>query len=259
MYHCGVIMLVHYGGNPSYIDDFEDMAETYRVELIHDCAHACGAIYNGEKVGKDLKYACFSFHAVKNLPIGEGGMLITNDDEVDEKARQLRWLGIDKSTFKRVEGSYTWEYDCADVGYKAHMWDVQAAIGRGQLPHLDEWNAKRQELADRYRKNLFSCSFPQPLNTPAFGNQTSNYLFVVQFKDKEMRKKATDLLAQNDVQFGYHYKPTYLYEPYKCYSTMGTMNMDRFYETSLSIPLHLFMTADDVDLISELVIEASIK
>lgn len=255
-YNCGLIMLVHYGGMPADIASFENLAARYRVELIHDCAHACGAIYGGEKVGKDVKYACYSFHAVKNLPIGDGGMLVTNDDEVALLARQLRWFGIDKSTYQRFQGTYSWEYDVIDFGYKGHMWDVQAAIGRGQLPYVDQWNAKKAILVDRYRKNFHSCGFPRPLNRPTYNSQSSNYLFVVQFENKDSRHKVAEALNKEGIQAGMHYKPNYLYKNYSDFPIIGTKNMEKFYETALTLPLHLGLVEADIDKVCDIIQES---
>jgi len=230
-FECDVIMLVHYAGIAADIGAFETLASRYGVEIIHDCAHAFGV----SPLGKQ-KYACFSFHAVKPLAIGDGGMLVTNDDEVAEKARQLRWFGIDKSTHDRSRNGYSWEYDIKDVGYKSHMWDVQAAIGRGQLLNFDEDLAVRKHMLDRYRTGL--------------GNMKSIlgiHLCVVLFEDSEQRERAMKRLDKEEIQYGYHYKPNYLYNPFQHYSRIGRSGMETFQSTALSLPLHLYLTDRDID------------
>jgi perosamine synthetase len=231
-YNCGILMLVHYGGIPPV-----------------------GSIYKGGRVGNDLKYACYSFHAVKNMPIGDGGMLVTNDDEVNDKARKLRWFGINKSTYQRTDTRYSWEYDIEDCGYKGHMWDVQAAIGRGQLLHIDEWNGYRKKLVDRYRKNLADQEFPQLQDLPNHDelsvnpNRSSNHLFVVMFKDSEQRQQVMDALIKKGIQYGFHYKANYHYTSYQSFPIIGTYNMERFEQTALTLPLHLELTEEDIDVI----------
>jgi perosamine synthetase len=251
MYQCGLLMLVHYGGAAANVSDFEELAETYSIEVIHDCAHSFGAMHDGKKLGADAKYACFSFHAVKPLAIGDGGMLVTNDEEVATLARRLRWLGIDKSTYQRSQIGYSWDYDIQQIGYKSHMWDVQAAIGRGQLLKYDEDLKKRNEIVNRYRKNLYSYSFPKPYQKQ--NGLSANHLFVALFENTEQRQKAMDNLTAHDIQYGLHYKPNYLYEPFRHYPNMGCLEMEKFYDTALSLPMHLFLTEQDVDLICDLI------
>jgi perosamine synthetase len=123
------IMVVHYGGNPLDIDRLYDFAARHKLKVIEDAAHACGASFRGGRIGS-FGLTCFSFHAVKNLPLGDGGMVTTNDKALYDRLMRLRWLGIDRSTFARSEGKYQWEYDVAEVGYKYHMNDISAAIGK---------------------------------------------------------------------------------------------------------------------------------
>lgn len=255
-YDCGLLMLVHYAGLPADIDAFRELATLHGAEIIHDCSHACGAIYGGKHLGADMKYGCFSFHAVKNLPIGEGGMLVTSDDYVAERARQLRWFGIDKSTFQRTSVLYSWDYNVTDYGYKSHMSDVAAAIGRGQLPYLDQWNAYRTTLVDRYRKNLESCGYPRILKHPLFDTTSSNYICVVLFKDSNQRQKAMDALMAANIQYGYHYKANYRYKSYADFPKMGTKNMEHFEQTALTLPLHLGLTEEDIDQVCAIIQEA---
>ena len=119
------IMAVHYGGHPIPIDFLYEIGKEFRLTIIEDAAHACGASYLGKKIGADSKFCCFSFHAVKNLAVGDGGMLCTNDEEIANKARKLRWFGIDKNSADRSNGGYSWQYGVETLGYKLHMNDIQ--------------------------------------------------------------------------------------------------------------------------------------
>jgi perosamine synthetase len=212
-----------------------------------------GALYKDKHVGGEAKYSCYSFHAVKNMPIGDGGMLTTNSEEVAVKAKQLRWFGIDKSTYARAkEQLYGWEYNIVDVGYKGHMWDVQAAIGRAQLKYVDEDNKIRESLVNRYRKNLQYNYQIRPVDLPSSWAKSSNHLFVVRFENKESRHAAMERLNEADIQYGFHYKPNYSYSPYSDFPIIGTLNMEKFYETALTLPLHLDLKESDVDLICDL-------
>ena len=143
-------MPVHYGGRPVDIDALRSVADG--IPIIEDCAHACGSSLRGRRAGSLGDMGCFSFHAVKNLTMGDGGALTLDDPELAARAKRLRWLGIDKGTWDRTEGdrSYSWEYSVDEIGPKCYMNDIAAAIGLVQLAKLDAMNARRAEIADLY-------------------------------------------------------------------------------------------------------------
>ena len=95
------IICVHYSGYPCDLDEIYNLASNYNLAVIEDCAHAVGAEYNGLKIGNNSNMAVFSFHAVKNLPIGDGGMIVMDDPEIYERAKKMRWMGINKDTYSR--------------------------------------------------------------------------------------------------------------------------------------------------------------
>jgi len=245
------IMVVYYGGQPLDIDRLYKLAGEYGVEIIEDCAHACGSTYKNVRVGRWSRFACFSFHAVKNLPVGDGGMLVTYDKSVADKARQLRWLGIDKSTADRTtENGYSWEYDVPELGYKSHMNDITAAIGRAQLKKVNLGNKRRQELVDLYRKELDGCETVQPL-VQSSDSQSSNHLMVVRCKNRE---KVIQALNENNIQFGCHYKPNYLYPMYQRFEREnGCQGMEEFYQQALTLPMHLYLRDHDVEQICKVI------
>ena len=111
------IITVHYGGHPCDMDPILRFAKAKGIKIIEDAAHGTGSEYKGKKIGSIGDIACFSFHAVKNLAVGEGGMITVDDDEIDDRLRRLRWLGINKSTWVRSEGQnrYSWEYDVDEI------------------------------------------------------------------------------------------------------------------------------------------------
>lgn len=247
------IMVVHYGGMPVEIDAFKELADYYKCTLFEDCAHACGAIYNDRMVGSTGRFNCFSFHAVKNLSLGDGGALVTDDEDIYKLAKKLRWLGIDQSTADRTLGDkYTWDYDVSSLGYKSHMNNIQAAIGRGQLLHLDEDNAYRAKMVDRYKSHLLFERGIELMKGPETG-VSSNHLFVVRFLSSYDREKVMTALKNADIQYGYHYKPNYNYPMYRGTKWANYPGMDEFYSTALSLPMHLFLTEKDVDYICEVI------
>jgi perosamine synthetase len=247
----GAIMVVHYGGMPIDVDEFKDLADRYCCELFEDAAHCSGSEYKGTKVGSGSRYCSFSFHAVKNLSMGDGGAIATNDKAIYNYLKQLRWLGIDKSTLERSQGGlYSWDYDCPVLGFKSHLNDVSAAIGRGQLLHLDEDNKYRMSLVDRYLANLRFMENITPIGKQ-IGKVSSNHMFVVRFKTRELRERAMMALQENGIQYGHHYKNNALYSPYKHLQHGPLPNMEIWNDTALTLPLHLGVSLNDVDYICD--------
>ena len=158
------IIPVHYGGHPADLDEIWAIAEENGLWVIEDAAHACGAEYRGSRVSglKGTHATCFSFNALKNLSTGDGGMVATPSASLAEKIRQLRWMGIDKSTFERSSGlradsssenrpvGYQWFYNLEHLGYRYSMNDISAAIGLVQLGKLEGMQAIRRRMARRY-------------------------------------------------------------------------------------------------------------
>src|SRR3990172_8040445 len=145
--HTKAIILMHYGGYPCDLDEFYALSRDYNIPIVEDCAHACGAVYKGIKIGSYGDIHAFSFQAVKNLPMGDGGALTVRSSDYHKRLRKLRWLGIDKDTYSRDQNnSYKWQYDVTEVGYKYHMNDIEAAIGLVQLKFLDADNARRLQI-----------------------------------------------------------------------------------------------------------------
>ena len=151
----GAIMCVHYSGQPCDMDEIYDIANGYGLSVIEDSAHACGASYKGRKIGTS-GVCCWSFHAVKNLPVGDGGAITLSNDEDYNRLMRLRWLGINKDTWSRSgdQNVYTWLYEVDELGYKYHMNDITAAIGIGQLKYIDEHNSIRKSIVERYLRTI---------------------------------------------------------------------------------------------------------
>lgn len=238
------IMVVHYGGNPVDLDQLYAFAARHKLAVIEDAAHACGATFRGRRIGS-FGLTCFSFHAVKNLPLGDGGMLTTNDEAVYQRLLRLRWLGIDRSTYNRSVGKYQWEYDVSEVGYKYHMNDIASAIGIEHLKRLDEWNRRRQQIVATYRAELSDLE-PERVRfvQPTDGAISANHLCVVRVKN---RNEAVRILGEKGISVGVHYKPNHFYAMFRD-ARCGTLQVaEHAYTEIMSLPLHLLLTDDDVE------------
>jgi len=236
----GAIMLVHYGGYPCDLDEFYNLARRHHLQVVEDCAHACGAAYKGRRVGSHGNIHAFSFHAVKNLPMGEGGALTVRLPEHYARLRRLRWLGIDKDTFHRSEGGgYSWEYNVPEVGWKHHMSDIQAAVGLAQLPYLEEDNRRRAEMVGIYRSQLAGVP---GITLPALSadRTSSNHLCWVLANDRDRLAKKLKL---HGVGVSVHYRRN---DSYPMYTMSHLPNTEYFTSHVLSLPLHLHLSDEDI-------------
>ena len=238
------IIAVHYGGYPCDIKELQNIARDYNLVLIEDCAHACGASYFNNKIGSISSINCFSFHAVKNLPISDGGMITTNNEFYADRLRKLRWLGIDKSTHDRtqLDGkqksiAYAWMYNVEEVGFKYHMNDVMAAIGIEQLKLLDFENERRREICKMYRNNLKNVEF---LKEEDENIKSANHLFVIK---TEKRDDLIFHLKNHGIAPGVHYLRN---DKFKIFDNVHLPVVESIQDKILSLPLHLHLTDDDV-------------
>ena len=144
------MVVVHLGGLPTRVGELAEAAGLTLEYVVEDAAHALGAVVGDQVVGTISRATCFSFYATKNLAIGEGGMLTTEDDELADAVSRARLHGLSKDAWRRYLPGGTWRYDVEDDGIKANMTDVQAAIGRAQLRRFEATQARRARTAARY-------------------------------------------------------------------------------------------------------------
>lgn len=207
------IIVMHYGGHPCEMDEILDIARKKKIIVIEDAAHSCGAEYKNKKIGTLGEIACFSFHAVKNLTTGEGGMITTSSEAFDKRLRKLRWLGITKDTWSRSakEKEYFWYYYVEELGYKYHMSDINASIGIVQLKKLDALNDRRRNITLRYNDEFKDLDW---LKTPVMKIYVKcachNYVVKVEERDKFINH-----LRNNGIAAGVHYIPNHHYPMYR--------------------------------------------
>jgi dTDP-4-amino-4,6-dideoxygalactose transaminase len=148
------IVPVHYVGQPADLDALLDLARPRGIPVLEDAAHAVGAEYKGRRIGSFATTSVFSFHPNKNMTTGEGGMVVTEDEEVFERASLLKFHGMDRESWKRFAKAGSPRYDVALPGFKYNMMDIQAALGLHQLRRLEGFLAERARLAKRYDEAL---------------------------------------------------------------------------------------------------------
>ena len=249
------IIPVHYSGRMINTQDLLEPIVAQGKHLpyvIEDCAHAAGSyIINGlgkkKFAGTQGTFGCFSFHAVKNLAMGDGGALVFPDKENEacERAKRLRWLGIDKGTWERADydKSYWWEYHCNEVGYKNHMNDIAATIGLEQLKKLDKYNLRRKQISILYTSLL---NFIPQVATPSIDtdeSQSSWHIYHIKVPSKD-RDSLSAYLKERNIDTGVHYKPIHLY---KCYGNTPSLPVaEKIWKQILSLPMHPGLTDEDI-------------
>lgn len=169
------IVAVHWGGYPCDLDELAAIARQWSIPLIEDASHALGSTYKGRRIGLHADFVCFSFQAIKLLTTGDGGALVSRSPSNTERARRLRWFGLDR---RLQHDDCRWEQDVAEHGYKFHMNDIAATIGLEQLRYLDANLAQHQQHAASYDQALRDCRHIRPLQRSA-DRQSAHWLYTV--------------------------------------------------------------------------------
>jgi perosamine synthetase len=244
------IIVVHYGGHACDMDPILELADACGVPVVEDTAHGCGGTYKGRTLGSLGTMGCFSFHAVKNLATGDGGMVTLSDEEMDAALRRLRWCGIDKDTWDRseVDQKYSWYYTVRELGYKYHMNDITAAIGMVQLEKLDQANARRQEVAAYYDERFADLGW---LETPVEKDyaQSARHNYVVKL---DRRDALIDFLRERRISAGVHYIPNHLYAMYREFRADVPVT-ERVWTRLVTLPLYPGMSDGDAERVVEAV------
>ncbi|MFC1568324.1 UDP-4-amino-4,6-dideoxy-N-acetyl-beta-L-altrosamine transaminase [Candidatus Margulisiibacteriota bacterium] len=249
------IIPVHFSGNPCEMEQIQAIAKENGLIVIEDAAHAVGAEYKDTKVGSG-KYSdmtTLSFHPVKNLTTGEGGMVLTNNDELYEKLKFYRSHGITRDPkYLRINKSINedegiWYYEMHKLGFNYRITDIQCALGLSQLNKLDSFIAKRREIAAKYDK-AFGSSGNITMLKETFEARSAYHLYVIQV---ENRKDLYYKLRDKGIIANVHYIPVY-YQPY--YRELGyerglCPNAEVYYQRCLSIPIYPKLTDTQFDFV----------
>lgn len=238
------IMPVHYASYPGDLDAIYAFAREHRLRVIEDAAHAFGGTCKGRMIGSFGDIRCFSFDGIKNITSGEGGAVITGDALVAARVRDARLLGVEKDTDRRFAGERSWEFDVSRQGYRFHMSNLNAAIGRVQLKRLpNEFGPKRIALARRYRERLEGQPGLALLDTD-LGPVIPHIQPVLITAGRRDEVRAA--LETQGIQTGIHYKPNHLLTLYGG-GRVSLPVTERLYEELLTLPLHPGLDAGDVD------------
>jgi UDP-4-amino-4,6-dideoxy-N-acetyl-beta-L-altrosamine transaminase len=248
-----IVVPVHFAGQSCEMREIAALGKQYGFRIIEDASHAIGGEYLGRKVGscQFSDIAVFSFHPVKIITTGEGGMVLTNDPVLGESVRTLRSHGTtrDPERMDKIPDG-AWYYQQIDLGYNYRMTDFQAALGASQMTRLDEFIDKRRSIAGRYRSAFRDLALDLP--TERAGCVSAWHLFVVLVDGsatRRSRKEVFDALRAAGILVNVHYVPVHL-QPY--YRRLGFRagefpESERYYERTVTLPMHTRLLDADFD------------
>jgi dTDP-4-amino-4,6-dideoxygalactose transaminase len=248
------IVVMHYGGNPCHMEAICELAKAHDLAVIEDAAHAPGAQWGGRMCGTIGDVGCFSFFSNKNLPVGEGGMIVTNDDSLAESVRLLRSHGMTTLTWDRHRGHAS-SYDVVRAGFNYRLDEIRAALALVQLERLEGQNAARGRIVGFYRdvldgKNGLSMPFaPRDHVIPV------HHLAVIVLPEGTRRDEVRGLLAERGVQTSVHYPPIHLFQTY---SELGSKRLlpqtEAVGERLVTLPLFPHMSDGQAVAVTEAVL-----
>ncbi len=250
------VIVLHYGGYPADVAPLRALAEATDLVLIEDAAHAPGATYRGEPCGALGAMGCFSFFSNKNLPIGEGGMIVTHDEQLAERLRLLRSHGMTSLTWDRARG-HAASYDVILDGFNYRFDEMRAALGLVQLSRLPAMNAARARLAGRYRQALGAIpDLVIPFPEQPIGTTSAHHLQVVVLPAGVSRDRVRSTLQSEGIQTSVHYPPIHLFSRYRALQTRALPVTESICERLLTLPLYPALTDEQVDLVTAAVAHA---
>lgn len=247
-----VVIPVDFSGLPCDLAEIRSLADRYGFKIVSDSSHAVGATYRGDPIGRYADISVFSFHPVKVVTTGEGGLCLTDDAALADRIRLLRSHGITRDAAQMQDGSERgWYYEQIDLGFNYRITDIQAALGSSQLTGLDEKFRRRDDAARRYDDKLAAL----PLRLPVRLNdrQSAHHLYVVEVAGDVSRRDVFAALRADGILVNVHYIPIHL-QPY--YRTLGFAPGDfpaseAYYAGAITIPLFPSLDPSEQDYVVE--------
>ena len=241
------IIPVDFAGNPVNMEQFRQLARQYDLWIIEDASHAPGGYFTDSNNqhqycgnGNYAELAIFSFHSVKHIAAGEGGIITTNNEILYQKLKLLRTHGITKNPLLLLENHGDWYYEMHELGYNYRLSDIQAALGINQLKRADDGIKRRREIAQKYKKAFTGY----PIKTPVDSGYHAYHLYIIQMDD---RTGIYNSLRQNNIFTQIHYIPVHLMPWYK---QLGWEKGDfpvaeKYYKHCLSLPMYPTLTDEE--------------
>lgn len=241
------IIAVHLAGQPCDMDAIHSIAHEYGLIVIEDGAHALGSVYKGKKVGSLSDMTTFSFHPVKPITTGEGGMIVTDNEEFYKKMALFRSHGITRDDSMMTRNDGPWFYQQFDLGYNYRITDIQCALGCSQMKKLDRFLARRKEIVARYNEAFADCD---NIITPYQLSDTESgwHLYIVQVKNCD-RRQVFEAMREKGIGVNVHYIPVYMHPYYQehGYENVHCANAEEIYSHIISLPLYPGLTSEQQD------------
>lgn len=251
------IIPVHFAGAPADMDKINQLAVKHNLNVIEDAAHAIGTYYKGIHAGAFGNIAIFSFHPIKNITSGEGGMITLSDELIAKKIRLLKFHGIERDSWKRYGKGGNPAYDIAEPGYKYNLPDILAALGLAQFERLQELNLRRSHLAKIYNENLQGVAGIDLPQIPDYEHIHSWHLYIIKMLAMD-RDEFMNKLAEYNIGYGLHFPPAhslkYVQEKYA--DKIGLLpETERAADKIISLPLFPDMQDADVQYVCDAIKE----
>lgn len=253
------IIAVDYAGQPCDYDQLREIADRHDLVLVSDACHSLGGMYKGRNVGTLADMTVFSFHPVKHITTGEGGMVVTDDEELAVKMRRFRNHGI-SSDHRQREKQGSWYYEMEDLGFNYRLSDIQCALGISQLKKLPRWLRRRQQIAEFYDE-AFSVVSGLSLLLGKDDRVHAYHLYVVLLENATVREATFRALRESGIGVNVHYLPVQLHSYYRLKFDIkpGLCPVsENAYSRVLSLPMHQGMTDGDVQRVIEAVAEGKL-
>ena len=249
------IMVVHFGGMTADMDPILDLARERSIRVIEDAAHALPASRGGRAAGTFGDVGALSFYATKTVTTGEGGMLLTEDARIADRARVMRLHGISRDAWKRYTASGSWFYEIEDVGYKYNLTDIAAAIGLVQLARAESMRLAREEIARLYGAAIAAAGIEDLIEPPAWPTTDvvhAWHLYPIRLHAERLtidRGTVIEQLKALGIATSVHFIPLHLHPYYRRtygYEVTDLPIATREYEREISLPIYPSLGADGV-------------
>jgi dTDP-4-amino-4,6-dideoxygalactose transaminase len=245
------IVVLHYGGFPCDLDAVLDIANRNGLVVIEDAAHAAGASWRSGMCGTFGRAGCFSFFANKNLPIGEGGMIVTDDDDLAAQVRLLHSHGMTTLTWARHQG-HAHSYDTVVRGFNYRLDEIRAAIGLVQLRRLPDSNEARGRIAAQYRRAFDGKNgLIMPFTIDDFSVRSAHHLAVIVLPENGLQAPMRTFLHRHGIQTSVHYPPIHRFSAYAREAGRSLRETDLVSGRILTLPLYAHMRDEQVEMVIE--------
>ncbi len=247
-----LIIPVHFAGAALDLDPIRELAESRSIPVVEDAAHAAGTEYRGRKIGS-RGTSIFSFHPIKNMTTGEGGMFCSDDEGLLQKIRRLKFHGLGVDAHDRTQQGRSPQAEVLEPGFKYNMMDISAALGLGQLSRLEDFIEKRTALARYYMQRLSEVEEIQPLTVPESTSRHAWHLFIVRLDTEQAgmsREDFMDGLKSRNIGTGLHFRAVHEQHYYKTTFELpaGSLPATEWNSSRIcSLPLFPAMSRTDVD------------